>query len=62
MNAPQNIFAQTRQEVYDFVNNDIKIVDGYSFNQYQTIKKCHLYYNSSSSLAIWTQMVAKRFS
>jgi len=46
MNAPQNIFAQTRQEVYDFVNNDIKIVDGYSFNQYQTIKKCHLYYNS----------------
>ena len=46
MNAPQNIFAQIRQEVYDFVNNDIKIVDGYSFNQYQTIKKCHLYYNS----------------
>jgi len=46
MNAPQNIFAQTRQEVYDFINNDIKIVDGYSFNQYQTIKKCHLYYNS----------------
>lgn len=46
MNAPQNIFAQTRQEVYDFINNNIKIVDGYSFNQYQTIKKCHLYYNS----------------
>ena len=46
MNFPQNIFAQTRQEVFDFINNDIKIVDGYSFNQYQTIKKCHLYYNS----------------
>ena len=45
MNA-QNIFAQTRQEVSDFINNYINIVDGYSFNQYQTIKKCHLYYNS----------------
>lgn len=41
-----NIFSQTRQEVYDFVNNYVNIVDGYSFNQYQTIKKIHLYYNS----------------
>lgn len=46
MKSAQNIFSQTRQEVYDFVNNYINIVDGYSFNQYQTIKKAHLYYNS----------------
>ena len=46
MKHTTSIFAQIRQEVYDFVNNYINIVDGYSFNQYQTIKKCHLYYNS----------------
>lgn len=46
MNKPQNIFAQVRQEKQDFIDNDISIVDGYSFNQYQTIKKIHLYYNS----------------
>lgn len=41
-----NIFAQIRQEIRDFTNNYIQIVEGYTFNQYQTIKKCHLYYNS----------------
>lgn len=46
MKHTTSIFAQIRQEVYDFVNNYINIVDGYSFNQYQTIKKAHLYYNS----------------
>lgn len=46
MKHATSIFAQIRQEVYDFVNNYINIVDGYSFNQYQTIKKAHLYYNS----------------
>ena len=46
MKHTTSIFAQIRQEVYDFVNNYINIVDGYSFNQYQTIKKIHLYYNS----------------
>lgn len=46
MQSAQNIFSQTRQEVYDFVNNYINVVDGYNFSQYQTIKKAHLYYNS----------------
>jgi hypothetical protein len=46
MYKPQNIFAQIRQEKQDFIDNDISIVDGYSFNQYETIKKIHLYYNS----------------
>lgn len=46
MKHTTSIFAQIRTEVYDFINNYINIVDGYSFNQYQTIKKCHLYYNS----------------
>jgi hypothetical protein len=46
MNQPVNIYAQIRQERDDFIDNNISIVDGYSFNQYQTIKKCHLYYNS----------------
>jgi hypothetical protein len=42
----QNIFSQIRQEKKDFIDNDISIVEGYSFNQYETIKKIHLYYNS----------------
>lgn len=45
-NTPQNIFAMIRQEVRDFTDNYISIVEGYTFNQYQTIKKIHLYYNS----------------
>lgn len=42
----KNIFAQIRQEKQDFIDNKISIVDGYNFNQYETIKKIHLYYNS----------------
>jgi hypothetical protein len=41
-----NIFAQTRAEIDDYINNPINIVQGYSFNTYQTIKRCHLYRNS----------------
>lgn len=44
--APQNIFAQIRKEQYDFMFNWISIVPGYTFNQYYTIKRCHLYLNS----------------
>lgn len=41
-----SIFATIRQEQYDFMFNYISIVPGYPFNQYQNIKRCHLYLNS----------------
>lgn len=45
-NFPQTIFDVIRNERQDFLYNHIEIVDGYSFNQYQNIKKIHKYYNS----------------
>lgn len=41
----KNIFALVRQETEDFVNNYIEVVPGYSFSQYQTLKRIHLYSN-----------------
>jgi hypothetical protein len=41
-----NIFSQIRQEKADFFDNYISIVPGYSFNQYYTLKRIHLYLNS----------------
>lgn len=41
-----NIFSQIRQENQDFFSQYIQIVPGYSFNQYQTLKRIHLYLNS----------------
>lgn len=41
----KNIFALVRQETDDFVNNYIEVVPGYSFSQYQTLKRIHLYSN-----------------
>lgn len=41
-----NIFAQIRAEQNDFMFNWISIVPGYTFNQYYTIKRSHLYLNS----------------
>jgi len=38
--------ARTRQEVDDFLYQDIDVVEGYSFNQYNNIKRCHLYMNN----------------
>ncbi len=43
---PENIFSQIRKEQIDFMYNWISIVPGYPFNQYYTIKRCHLYLNS----------------
>lgn len=43
---PQNIFEAIRQERNDFLYSHIEIVDGYSFNQYENVKKIHKYYNS----------------
>lgn len=42
----ETIFAQVRKEIQDFTNDYIFPVPGYSFNQYQTIKRCHLYHSS----------------
>ena len=42
----ENIFAQVRKEITDFIYSFIFPVPGYSFNQYRTIKRCHLYHNS----------------
>ncbi len=42
----ENIFAQIRQEKSDFLWNDINPSPGWSFNQYRTIKRIHLYSNS----------------
>lgn len=42
----QTIFAQIRQEAKDFYDNWIQVVPGYSFNQYETLKRVHLYLNS----------------
>jgi len=44
--TPNNIFSKIRQEQTDFMYNYISVVQGYSFNQYYTIKRIHLYLNS----------------
>lgn len=41
----KDIFKQIRDERQDFLQNEIEIVPGYNFSQYQTIKKVHLYFN-----------------
>lgn len=42
----ENIFSQIRQESDDFYDNFIEVVPGYTFNQYDVIKRIHLYLNS----------------
>lgn len=41
-----SIYSTIRNEVDDFIYNNISVVDGYNFNQYETIKRIHLYLNS----------------
>lgn len=41
----ENIFSQIRSERQDFLQNEIEVVPGYNFSQYNTLKKIHLYYN-----------------
>lgn len=41
-----SIFSQIRQESSDFYDGYISVVPGYSFNQYATLKRAHLYLNS----------------
>lgn len=40
------IFGQIRKEADDFYNGFISVVEGYSFNQYKTIKRVLLYTNN----------------
>ena len=42
----KDIYSQIRSEVTDYTNNFVEIVYGYNFNTYETIKRCHSYYNS----------------
>jgi len=46
MEPNKNILSIIRGEIRDFLYNSIEIVPGYVFNQYDTIKRCHLYLNS----------------
>lgn len=41
-----NIYQLIRGDWDNFLNSDIEVVPGYTFNQMDTIKRCHLYYNS----------------
>lgn len=41
--ASPNIFSKIRQENDDFYHQYIQIVPGYTFNQYETLKRIHLY-------------------
>lgn len=41
-----SIFSQIRRESSDFYDGHISVVPGYSFNQYNTLKRAHLYLNS----------------
>lgn len=42
----ENIYQLIRGDWDNFLNSDIEVVPGYTFNQMDTIKRCHLYYNS----------------
>lgn len=42
----KNIYEQIRSERNEFLNNEVEVVSGYTFSQYNTLKKIHLYYNS----------------
>lgn len=42
----ETIYSTIRKEVKDFIDNQIEVVPGYYFNQYETIKRCHLYLNN----------------
>jgi hypothetical protein len=45
-NMEATIYSQIRKEKDDFMYSQVSIVPGYSFNQYQTIKRIYLYLNS----------------
>lgn len=45
MQDSQTIFGLIRKEINDYIYNQIEVVPGCVFNQYDTIKKIHLYTN-----------------
>lgn len=45
-NLDKDIFSAVVEQREDFTRNEIEIVSGLTFNQYETIKKIHKYYNS----------------
>lgn len=47
MEDQRSILSIIRGEIQDFIQNDIEVVEGEMHNQYQTIKRCHLYLNST---------------
>ncbi len=42
----ETIQSIVRKEIQDFIHNPITVVEGYEFNQYENVKKTHLYLNS----------------
>ena len=42
----QTIQSIVRSEIQDFIHNSITVAQGYQFNQYENVKKIHLYENS----------------
>lgn len=43
----KDIFKQIRDERQDFLQNEIEVVPGYNFSQYNTLKKIHLYFTNN---------------
>jgi hypothetical protein len=43
----KDIFKQIRDERQDFLQNEIEVVPGYNFSQYNTLKKVHLYFTNN---------------
>ena len=41
-----SIESIVRSEIQDFIHNPITVAEGYEFNQYENVKKTHLYLNS----------------
>lgn len=46
MDNQRSILSIIRGEIKDFLYNNIEVVPGYTFSQYSTIKRSHLYINS----------------
>lgn len=42
----RTIESIVQSEIQDFIHNPITVADGYEFNQYENVKKTHLYLNS----------------
>jgi hypothetical protein len=43
---PETIYSAIRNEQQQFYDDDVEVVEGYTFNQYENLKRIHLYLNS----------------